>query len=132
MSRGRELARRFTICAMVRSVLVIDDHAGFRRGARMLLEQGPFSVVGEAPDAASGVLAAEQLQPDVVLLDIVLPDSDGFAVLDVLLGGPTPPVVVLMSTRDASDYGQRVERSGAKGFIQKARLGVKALDELLR
>lgn len=132
MSRGRELARRFTMCAMVRSVLVIDDHAGFRRGARMLLEQGPFSVVGEAADAASGVLAAKQLRPDIVLLDIVLPDSDGFAVLDVLLGGPTPPAVVLMSTRDASDYGRRVERSGAKGFIQKARLGVKALDELLR
>jgi DNA-binding NarL/FixJ family response regulator len=117
---------------MVRSVLVIDDHGGFRRGARMLLEQGPFSVVGEAADAASGVLAAQQLRPDVVLLDIVLPDSDGFAVLEVLLGGPNPPAVVLMSTRDASDYGQRVKRSGAKGFIQKARLGVDALDDLLR
>jgi DNA-binding NarL/FixJ family response regulator len=118
--------------AMVRSVLVIDDHAGFRRGARMLLERGPFSVVGEAADAASGLLAAKRLHPDVVLLDIVLPDSDGFAVLDVLLGVPTPPAVVLMSTRDASDYGDRVARSGAKGFIQKARLCVPALDELLR
>jgi DNA-binding NarL/FixJ family response regulator len=117
---------------MVRSVLVIDDHAGFRMGARMLLEQGPFSVVGEASDAASGLLAARQLRPDVVLLDIVLPDSDGFALLDVLLDTPVPPAVVLMSTRDATDYGDRVARSGAKGFIQKARLGVPALDEVLR
>ena len=116
---------------MVRSVLVIDDHAGFRDGARMLLEQGPFSVVGEAGDAASGLLAAKQLRPDVVLLDIVLPDSDGFAVVDALLDVPIPPVVVLMSTRDASDYGDRVAHSAAKGFIQKARLSVPGLDEIL-
>jgi DNA-binding NarL/FixJ family response regulator len=118
--------------AMVRSVLVIDDHAGFRKGARMLLEQGPFSVVGEAADAASGLLAAKQLLPDVVLLDIVLPDSDGFTILDALLDAPVPPAVVLMSTRDESDYGDRVSGSGAKGFIQKARLGVPALNELLK
>lgn len=97
----------------------------------MLLEQGPFSVVGEAGDAASGVLAAKELVPDVVLLDIALPDSDGFAVVDALLDVPFPPVVVLMSTRDASDYGDRVTRSAAKGFIQKARLSVPGLDEVL-
>ena len=117
---------------MVRSVLVIDDHAGFRIGARMVLERGPFAVVGEAADAASGLLAAERLRPDVVLLDIVLPDADGFTVLETLLGRPAPPDVVLMSTRDASDYGDRVARSGARGFIQKARLGVPALNDLLR
>ena len=117
---------------MVRTILVIDDHAGFRSGARLLLEEGPFQVVGEAADAASGLLAATQLQPDVVLLDVVLPDSDGFAVLDALLHAPVPPAVVLVSTRDASDYGDRVARSGARGFIQKARLSVPAMDALLR
>ena len=117
---------------MVRSVLVIDDHAGFRRGVRLLLEQGPFSVVGEAGDAMSGLLAARQLRPDVVLLDIVLPDSDGFTILGALLATPDPPSVVLMSTRDESDYGDRVASSGASGFIQKARLGVPALTRLLR
>lgn len=117
--------------AMVRTILVIDDHAGFRSGARMLLERGAFAVVGEAADAASGLLAARKLQPDVVLLDIVLPDSDGFAVLDRLLDVSVPPAVVLVSTRDASDYGDRVSRSGAKGFIQKARLSVAAMDALL-
>ena len=76
--------------AMVRTILVIDDHAGFRGEARRLLEKGPFSVVGEAADAASGLLAAKQLQPDVVLLDVVLPDSDGFAVLEALLERPRP------------------------------------------
>jgi DNA-binding NarL/FixJ family response regulator len=116
---------------MVRTILVIDDHAGFRAGARILLERGPFAVVGEAADAASGLLAAKRLRPDVVLLDIVLPDSDGFAVLDRLLDVPVPPAVVLVSTRDASDYGDRVARSGAKGFIQKARLSVPAMDALL-
>lgn len=98
----------------------------------MMLEQGPFSVVGEAADAASGLRAAKLLQPDVVLLDIVLPDLDGFALLGSLLEAPIPPAVVLMSTRDASDYGDRVAQSGAKGFIQKAQLRVHALDELLR
>jgi len=116
---------------MVRSVLVIDDHAGFRSGARMVLERGEFEVVGEAVDAASGLLAATRLRPDVVLLDVVLPDSDGFAVLDRLLADPTPPAVVLVSTRDASDYGDRVARSGAKGFIQKASLSASAMDALL-
>lgn len=118
--------------AMVRTILVIDDHAGFRSEARSLLERGPFSVVGEAADAASGLLAARELRPDVVLLDIALPDSDGFAVLAVLLDAPVPPAVVLVSTRDASDYGDRVARSGANGFIQKARLSVLAMDALLR
>jgi DNA-binding NarL/FixJ family response regulator len=116
---------------MVRTILVIDDHAGFRSGARMLLETGPFAVVGEAADAASGLLAAKRLRPDVVLLDIVLPDSDGFAVLDALLEVPEPPAVVLVSTRDASDYGDRVARSGARGFIQKSRLSVPAMDAVL-
>lgn len=97
----------------------------------MLLEKGAFAVIGEAADAASGLAAAKQLQPDVVLLDIVLPDSDGFSVLDALLDAPMPPAVVLVSTRDASDYGDRVSRSGAKGFIQKARLSVPAMDALL-
>jgi DNA-binding NarL/FixJ family response regulator len=117
---------------MVRSVLVIDDHAGFRRGIRRLLEEGPFCVVGEAADAMSGLLAARQLRPEVVLLDIALPGSDGFAIVDALLAAPVPPTVVLMSTRDESDYGERVARSGARGFIQKARLGLIGLDELLR
>ena len=98
----------------------------------MLLEKGAFAVIGEAADAASGLLAAKQLQPDVVLLDIVLPDSDGFSVLDALLDAAMPPAVVLVSTRDASDYGDRVSLSGAKGFIQKARLSVPAMDALLR
>jgi DNA-binding NarL/FixJ family response regulator len=117
--------------AMVRTILVIDDHAGFRSGARMLLEQGAFAVVGEAADAASGLLAAKELRPDVVLLDIVLPDADGFAVLEALLQEPVPPAVVLVSTRDASDYGDRVPRSGARGFIQKARLSVPVMDAIL-
>ena len=65
---------------MATTVLIVDDHPGFRASARMLLEAEGFDVVGEAGDGRSGLDAAAELQPDVVLLDIQLPDMDGFAV----------------------------------------------------
>ena len=116
---------------MAQRVLVIDDHEGFRAGIRMALRPALFDIVGEAPDGASGLLAADRLRPDVVLVDIVLPDIDGFEVTGRLLGGERPPQVVLISSRDASDYGGRVERSGASGFIPKARLSTDALRAVL-
>ena len=113
-------------------VFLVDDVGAFRALMRFTLEEDPrIQVVGEAADGCEGVSGVEALQPDVVLLDVVLPDSDGFAVLDRLLADPTPPAVVLVSTRDASDYGDRVARSGAKGFIQKASLSASAMDALL-
>ncbi len=103
------------------SVLIVDDHAGFRAMARAMLEADGFHVVGEGDDGGSALRLARTLRPDVVLLDVQLPDVDGFEVSRAVLAA-APVRVVLISTRDARDYGQRVESSGAAGFIQKGRL----------
>jgi DNA-binding NarL/FixJ family response regulator len=104
------------------TLLIVDDHAGFRSLARRLLGSGGFEVVGEAADGRAAVAAARELRPDVVLLDIQLPDIDGFEVLARLRDGPAGPAVVLTSTRDRADYGERVDHCGANGFIPKAEL----------
>ena len=104
------------------TLLIVDDHAGFRALTRRLLGSGGFNVVGEAADGRAAVAAARELRPDVVLLDIQLPDIDGFEVLARLRDGPAGPAVVLTSTRDRADYGERVDHSGASGFIPKAEL----------
>jgi DNA-binding NarL/FixJ family response regulator len=114
-----------------RSVLIVDDHPGFRAQARALLVAAGYQVVGEAADGESGVRVARELSPDVVLLDVQLPDITGFEVVRLVHREPDPPVVILISSRDASDYGRRIERSGARGFISKAELSARTLAELL-
>jgi CheY-like chemotaxis protein len=112
------------------TVLIVDDHAGFRGFARRLLEAGGYSVVGEAGDGASALAAVEQLRPELVLLDVLLPDSDGFAVAERLAANGDGPVVVLTSSREAADFGRRLERSPARGFIHKDELSGAALARL--
>jgi len=90
------------------SVLIADDHASFRRLARRLLETAGYTVVGEASDGASTLAAVSELRPDVVLLDVLLPDATGFAVADRIAAQPEPPVVLLTSSRSATDYGAAV------------------------
>ena len=104
------------------SVLIVDDHAGFRGMARVMLESGGFVVVGEAGNGREAEIVAAATLPDVVLLDIQLPDADGFEVARRLLEHRDAPAVVFISTRDAADYGSRLTTSGAVGFIHKARL----------
>ena len=104
------------------SVLIVDDHAGFRTMARVMLDGDGFVVVGEAGDGREAERLAAKALPDIVLLDIQLPDVDGFEVAYRLLAHAEPPAVVLVSTRDAADYGHRISASGAIGFIQKGRL----------
>jgi DNA-binding NarL/FixJ family response regulator len=104
------------------TLLIVDDHAGFRSLARRLLTSGGFEVVGEAADGHQAIATARRLRPDVVLLDVQLPDFDGFEVTARLADGEAGPVVVLTSTRDRADYGEQVERCGARGFIPKAEL----------
>jgi len=109
------------------SVLIVDDHAGFRRYARRLLETSGLTVVGEACDGTTVQDAVDSLQPDIVLLDIMLSDTDGFTVAERLAQNPDPPIVVLTSSRDAADFGSRLDHSRANGFIHKDDLSGQAL-----
>ena len=115
---------------MAATVLIVDDHAGFRSFARALLEAEGFDVVGEATDGASAVALARKLAPELVLLDVALPDMDGFAVCDALLQDGAGPAVVLTSSRGVSSYRRRLERSRARGFIPKSELSGPALAAL--
>lgn len=107
---------------MVRTVLIVDDHASFWSLARTILEADAFEVVGEAADGVSALDRVRTLKPDLVLLDIQLPDLDGFAVCDHLALEAQPPPVVLTSTRDISSYRRRLAQSSARGFIAKSDL----------
>jgi DNA-binding NarL/FixJ family response regulator len=113
------------------SILIVDDHPRFRAFARALLQADGFTVVGESGDGASALAATERLRPDVVLLDIQLPDIDGFEVARQLLESRAAPPLVFTSSRDASDYGERVQQSGARGFIPKAELSGAAIRAFL-
>jgi len=116
---------------MALTVLIVDDHSGFRHFARGLLEADGISVVGEAVDGRSALAAVAELRPGLVLLDIVLPDIDGFAVADRLAASSEPPAVVLTSSRDAPEYGQRLAQSPVRGFIRKDDLSGPALERLV-
>ena len=123
-------ARRCDHPYMAWTVLIVDDHAGFRSFARRLLEADGFTVVGEAGDGGSAVEAAARLRPALVLLDVMLPDTDGFAVARQLAESGTGSTVVLTSSREADDFGGRLERSPARGFIHKDELSGAALAAL--
>ena len=112
------------------TVLIVDDHAGFRTQARALLEADGFAVVGEAHDGASGLAAARSLHPDLVLLDIGLPDIEGFDVATALAADAEPPTVVLTSSRQVLGYRRRLAASPALGFITKDELTGAALRAL--
>ena len=116
---------------MSNRVLIVDDHGGFRASARRLLEGQGFAVVGEASDGAEALRLAAELHPDLVLLDIHLPDADGRYVGRRISSGPDAPNVVLISSRDVDDLGDSVERAGARGFISKAELSGESLAALL-
>ena len=116
---------------MARTVLIVDDHAGFRRTVRRSLEQDGWEVVGEAADGISALEAADLLRPDLVLLDIGLPDQSGFAVAAKLHAARSAHAVVLTSTRDAADYELLANGSWAAGFVAKSELSGAALETVL-
>jgi DNA-binding NarL/FixJ family response regulator len=113
------------------TVLIVDDHPAFRKSARRLLEAEGFAVVGEAEDGRSALERVEKLAPDLVLLDIQLPDIDGFAVAEELKRRGSGVKIVLTSSRDAGDYGARVAECGARGFVPKGELSGAAIDLLV-
>ncbi len=115
----------------MRSVLIVDDHAPFRRVVREMLERDGFRVVGEAADGMGAVDAVRRFRPDVVLLDVHLPGDDGFVVCERLQGLPPVPAVVMTSSRGATSFRRRLQRSSARGFISKTDLTPSALVALL-
>jgi DNA-binding NarL/FixJ family response regulator len=114
-----------------RRVLIVDDHLGFRQCARNLLTSEGFEVVGEAADGAAALALAAELDPELVLLDIQLPDMDGFEVVQRLHADDPALPVVLISSRERSAYGPLIEESGARGFVSKGDLSGAALERLL-
>ena len=119
-----------TISGMRPTVLIVDDHAAFRASARALLQAEGFDVIGEAANGAAAVEAVAALRPEIVLLDIQLPDLDGLAVAEQLAGAADAPAVVLISSRDAAAYGPRLQATPARGFIPKRELSGEALAAL--
>jgi DNA-binding NarL/FixJ family response regulator len=114
---------------MAGRAIVVDDHAAFRASARRLLELTGYDVVAEAGNGAAGLALVRELEPELVLLDVALPDMSGFDVADALVGSPS--AVVLVSSRDPADLGRRARQSGAIGFIPKDRLSEETIRELL-
>jgi len=113
------------------TVLLVDDHTSFRSLAAPILDAEGFEVVGEARDGESALEAAVRLRPDLVLLDVQLPDIDGFEVARRLSRKTDHPPVILTSSRSASDYGASIDQSAALGFIPKDELSGAAVSELL-
>jgi CheY-like chemotaxis protein len=116
---------------MAARVLIVDDHPAFRAAARRLLELEGYDVVGEAEDGLSAIAAARALRPDFILLDVQLPDLDGFEVAQTLSGDENPPAVVLTSSRDRSDYGPCLATTPACGFLPKAELSAAGIADIL-
>jgi DNA-binding NarL/FixJ family response regulator len=125
------IAYRLCEHLFVPTVLIVDDHPSFRASARAILEADGFEVAGEAENGESAIRAAVELHPDVVLLDVQLPDLDGFEVTRRLLANDGDSCVVLVSSRDGSDFGPLVESSGACGFVPKSELSGQAVSALI-
>jgi DNA-binding NarL/FixJ family response regulator len=114
-----------------RTVLVVDDHDGFRSEARELLSADGFSVVGEAADCATGLSETRRLKPDVVLLDIGLPDGSGLDLVPRLRESSPKSQIVLVSARHEADYGGRIIAARAEAFLEKASLREGTLEAVL-
>jgi CheY-like chemotaxis protein len=111
-------------------VLVVDDSTEFRASARLLFEAEGYEVA-EADCGENGVQRARALAPDLVLLDIRLPDIDGFEVAKQLRRLDPPPAVILVSTVNGHDFGRLVAASPVRGFIAKGKLSGPAIRELV-
>jgi DNA-binding NarL/FixJ family response regulator len=106
---------------MTLRVMIVDDERLVRAGLRMILEAEPgIEVVAEASDGREAVAAAARAQPDVVLMDIRMPDVDGIEATRQILRGPEPrPHVIALTTFDLDEYVYEALRAGASGFLLK-------------
>ena len=128
------MVQRRLVCddrLMKGTVLIVDDHEGFRLSVRRMLEREGYVVVGEAIDGRSGVAAAERLRPDLALIDVRLPDIDGFEVALQVRAAGSASSILLISTRQRADHGDRVIKSGANGFIEKSELSGQSIAAVL-
>jgi DNA-binding NarL/FixJ family response regulator len=116
---------------MAATVLIVDDHAGFRLSARRILEADGYEIVGEAGDGREAILMARRLRPQIVLLDVNLPDVDGFEVARELSSFAPSPAIVLTSSHDREDFGDSLPHSPAAGFVPKDELSGAAVAALV-
>ena len=114
------------------TVLIVDDHPSFLATARLVLETDGFDVVGVASDGETAVAETLRLAPDVVLLDVRLPDIDGFEVTARLREAGAQTTIVLTSSRDRTHYEPLIAESGADGFVSKLDLTADAVRALIR
>jgi DNA-binding NarL/FixJ family response regulator len=114
--------------------LIVDDNVSFIEASRSLLERQGISVVGVAMTVAEGLQGAEELEPDVVLVDIDLGVDSGFDCARQLTdgGGPVASKVILISTHPEEDFADLVAESPALGFVAKSDLSARAIEDLLR
>lgn len=104
-------------------VLIVDDSCHFRAAARLLLERRGYDVIGEVASADGAVDAVARLEPDAVLLDVLLPDGSGFGVCATITATDPAPAVLLVSSEDFGTCFSLAEQCGARGFVLKSRLG---------
>ena len=100
-------------------VLVVDDEEVVRSGLRMILNAAPDIEVVAATTGAGALAAAQEHRPDVVLLDIRMPEVDGLTVLAQLRTLPEPPAIAMLTTFDADEYVMAALHNGAAGFLLK-------------
>jgi len=112
------------------TIVIVDDDPRFRGIARRLLESEGFDVIGEAADGREALSVAGELEPDIVLLDVQLPDIDGIEVASQLTANGAGPAIVLTSTRDESDFGPQLQQSGARGFVPKGEISAERITSL--
>ena len=113
------------------TLVVVDDHARFRAAVGERLAAAGWRVVGEAATGAAAIDLVARLAPDVVLLDVVLPDMDGFAVADRLAAAGSASVVVLTSGYERGDFAGRVRAAPVRGFLPKEMISGPALATVL-
>jgi DNA-binding NarL/FixJ family response regulator len=110
-------------------VLIVDDQEPFRVAARMVVDiTDGFEVVGEAETGEDSVRMAEELAPDLVLMDVNLPGINGLDATRQILAGSSPVVVLLLSTYEEEEYAPRAAECGAAAYIPKSAFGPDRLE----